>query len=205
MEPNKEKIYLFTGRDPGNINLPGRIVHYPLIKTAPIDFEIENVGQYEGIIFTSRMSVSVFCGRYRIGDGQKILAVGPNTKKELEELGYRVDYMPDIPNSEELARLIIGLSIGQLLYPTSDISDNELSHLRNVKTFAVYATTPLSQPRVSLGDYAGVIFSSPSTVDSFLNIYGLIPSNLKIYVYGKKTAERLRKKGYKGDIEVIKV
>jgi len=197
--------YLFTGRDPSKVSLPGAIVNYPLIETEAIPFKVDALGEYDGLIFTSRMAVEAFSAQYKIEPTQKIFAVGPNTRRDLEALGYEVDYIPEIPQSEYLAKFIERSKMGKLLYPTSDISDNRLSLLPNVTTVVAYITKPISQPKVSLNDYSGIIFSSPSTVDSFLSIYDIIPSDLEIYVYGQKTAERLKEVGYTGNIQLIKL
>lgn len=201
----RQRRFLFTGLDPGNVRVQGRVVHYPLIKTEPVDFEVSNVGSYGGIIFTSKMGAKSFCNRYRISPEQKIVAIGPHTKRELEELGYQVDCLPEVSDSDELARLIKGLKIKSFLYPSSDISDNKLHLLKNVMRVITYRTEALRQPKLNLKDYDGVIFSSPSTVDSFLRIYNRLPKHLVIYVYGKMTAEKLKGKGYEKTVQVIRV
>ncbi|MBU2591714.1 MAG: uroporphyrinogen-III C-methyltransferase [Nitrospinota bacterium] len=201
----RQKRFLFTGLDPGNVRVQGRIVHYPLIKTEPVDFKVSYINSYGGIIFTSKMGVKSFCSRYRVGTEQKIVAIGPHTKRELEELGYKVDYIPEVSDSDELARLIKGLKIKNFLYPSSDISDNKLHALKNVTRVITYRTEAIRQPKLNLQDYDGVIFSSPSTVDSFFKIYNRLSKHLVIYVYGKTTAEKLKGKGYEKTVQNIKV
>jgi len=75
----------------------------------------------------------------------------------------------------------------QILYPCSDISDNALHKLKNVQPKIIYKTEFIKQPKINLTNFKGIVFSSPSTVKSFLNLYKKIPNNLICYVFGKHT------------------
>ncbi|HRZ86566.1 MAG TPA: uroporphyrinogen-III C-methyltransferase [bacterium] len=96
---------LFTGLDPVNCPVKGQIVNYPLIAVQPLPFAADLAG-YDAVIFTSKMSARYFCDRCPPRAETKTVAIGPVTKRELERRGWRVDHMPDTPDSDDVAALV---------------------------------------------------------------------------------------------------
>ena len=201
----KQPRILFTGMDPFNCNVSGRMIHYPLIETEPMEVEMDSLNKYDAVVFTSKTAVRAFCKNYNIENQMKIIAIGPYTKKELELYGYKVDYVPKIPDSDVLVKLIKDLNFRNILYPCSNLSHSKLLELSNVEKKIIYKTKTKTQPKLDLSDFSGIVFSSSSTVKAFFDIYNEIPKELVIYVYGKHTEGELLKKGCRDNVQTIQI
>ncbi|MDI6757270.1 MAG: uroporphyrinogen-III C-methyltransferase [Endomicrobiia bacterium] len=198
---------LFTGLDPYNCFVPGRLIHYPLIEIRPISFDAD-IKNYDGIVFTSRSAVRIFCLRHSISKKHKIISIGPQTSGELKNYGYKVDYESEFPDSDVLAGSWNALAIKKLklqkvLYPCSNLSDNEMHYLPAVEAKVVYKTVAQKQPRLNLKMFSGVVFSSSSTVEAFIKIYKTIPKHLVLFVYGRHTAAKLAERGYEKNVQTV--
>lgn len=53
---------------------------------------------------------------------------------------------------------------------------------------------------INLSLFSGIAFTTPEQADSFYEIFGLVSSHLMMYAYGKETAAKLRKQGYKATL-----
>ncbi|MCP4050942.1 MAG: uroporphyrinogen-III C-methyltransferase [bacterium] len=201
-ESYQQSKILYTGLNPDNIKMPGRILHYPLIKIVPAKKEL-SINSYDAVVFTSISAVSIFCRYNTILKSQKIFAIGPYTRNEIEKFGYEVNHMPKIFDSDHLAREIINTGYNRVLYPCSNLSSNNIHKLDNVYKEVIYKTEQLKQPVVDLQEFTGIIFSSSSTVDAFLEIYREIPQHLVLYVYGEYTKNTLNQKGYIYNVQKI--
>ena len=120
-----------------------------------------------------------------------IFSIGNETAKEINKSGCQVDYIAEKPDSDSLAELVKQTNFKKILYPCSDISENALHTLENVHPKVFYKTEFIEQPEIDLTDFTGIVFSSPSTVSSFINIYKTIPKHLICYVFGKHTQKKL--------------
>ncbi|MBA3052307.1 uroporphyrinogen-III C-methyltransferase [bacterium] len=199
----RDKV-LFTGLDPFNAIVPGKIFHYPLIEILPLDFSVD-VSKYDGFVFTSKQAVKIFLSRYPVPAGKKIISIGSYTSKEIIRFGYRTDYESPSADSDILSEFIKRLKFKKLLYPCSNLSDNKIHGISQVETKIIYRTKYKFQPKIVLKQFAAVVFSSASTVEAFLKIYKKIPRHLVIYVYGKHTAEKLYKRGYEKNVQAIQI
>ncbi len=202
---DKKPNILFTGLDPLHCNLSDKIFHYPLIEVSPVKFEIENLAQYNAFVFTSKIAVRIFCTHYKLLKQQKIIAIGPYTKSEIESFGYQVKIIPDIADSDHLSELIKSLACKSILYPCSQVSNNKLHKKSNIKPLVIYEIKPKKQLQINLNEYSGIVFSSASTVDAFFNLYKGIPKNTIIYIYGQHTLKSLIKRGYEKNVQTIQI
>jgi uroporphyrinogen-III synthase len=134
-----------------------------------------------------------------------VVAIGPVTKRELERRGWRVDHIPEIPDSDDVAALVDRLGFRKILYPCSDISKNKLHTMPNVEALAVYKTVARIQPPVELAGYSGVMLTSPSTAKAFFEMYKNIPDHLTFYVYGKHTAQEIIERGYGERVQTVQM
>lgn len=183
---------LFTGIDSSRLNFSQQLVPFPLIRTEAIDGVVLDTEKYDGLLFTSRSAVRFFLKNHVVRDDLKIFAVGPHTADFLKENGISVDFMPDIYDAEHLAPLVESSGCESVLYPCSQLSENRLHELSNVSPVPLYRTImPEQESCPDLQFFSGVIFSSPSTVDAFFNLYTSTPDSLTFYVYGKSSQERL--------------
>ena len=189
-----EKI-LYTGLSPNYLNFNEKIIHYPLIKVSENTCSEINLEEYDAIIFTSKSAARFFFSQLakNVDCNQHILSIGKQTAKEINKFGYKVDYIARKADSDSFAELVKQKKYKKILYPCSNLSGNALHKLKNVKQIVIYKTESIKQPEIDLREFKGVVFSSPSTVKSFLEIYKKIPKNLICYVFGKHTQKKLEK------------
>ncbi len=200
----KRAHILFTGLDPYSCALPGKIIHYPLIEIKPLPYTLK-IDLYDGLVFTSKQAVRAICNKHRLLSKHKLISIGQGTTRELEKYGYQADLTAAVPDSDEVAVALKKIKLNKILYPCSNLCNNALQQLPRVEKKVVYQTLLKKQPRLDLRNYSGVVFTSPSTVNSFLNIYKKIPKYLVLYVYGKHTAEKLIKTGHEKNIQTIQI
>lgn len=181
-----------------------RVLEFPCIRILPpksaslIDRALKNLESFDWVFFTSPNGVSFVQDRLQdleAGDSfakVRIAAVGPATKKELEENGIRVDFVPSRFTTWEMARQftrkhsVKGLRI---LLLRADIASSDLRHFLKaagavVKEITAYRTLPERSPKWKHAlqdcvknqkiDY--VTFTSASTVRSF---FRSIPRTLR--------------------------
>ncbi len=191
----KTDKYLFLGLDPWTCPLNQSVVHYPLIEIEYLKLKKIELSQYDAVLFTSKNGVKSILDNYSVKN-KKIIAIGKQTQKTIEDYGYKVNYLPRTADSVSLAELIKKHRFHKILYPTSQISDNALHQLKNVDVKVFYKTKFRKQPKVDLSMYAGLVFSSASTVQAYFKIYKNIPKHLQILVYGDFVAAELAKRGY---------
>ena len=199
----KQPKILFTGLNPEYCKVRGKIVHYPLIEIADLNFAVERLNSYDGIVFTNKTAVNIFCEKYQITKFQKIIVMDNHTKNQIENYGYKVDYQPLISDPDNLAELINKLKLENVLYPCSNLTYNKLYEMENVKSEVFYKIKHKTQPELDIREFSGIVFSCNSTVDAFFNLYNSIPQNIVIYVYEKHTAQKLAVKGYINNVQIL--
>ncbi len=200
---HKQPKILFTGLNPEHCKVRGKIVHYPLIEIDNLNFTVEKLNSYDGIVFTNKTAVNIFCEKYQITKFQKIIVLDDHTKNQIENYGYRVDYQPLVAGYDNLAELINKLKLKNVLYPCSNIAYNRLHEMGNVKSEVFYKIKHKTQSELDIHEFSGIVFSCNSTVDAFFNLYNSIPQNVVVYVYEKNMVEKLAVKGYADNVQII--
>jgi uroporphyrinogen III methyltransferase/synthase len=185
----RDKV-LYTGLDPSRCNLDARIIHYPLIETVSPDSIRLPDENYQGIIFTSKETISFFI-RAGLPVKGRIIAIGPSTRRALKEAGIETDHIPEEYSADGIHQLISRLSGMKYLYPCSSLSGNILHHHPDILPLTVYETRYVEQTPLDLSSFRGVFFTSPSTVQGYLRIYGKLPEDKILYVMGKTTGKAL--------------
>ena len=205
-------------------------VEFPTIKIEPpknyeeVDDAIHNIKNYNWIIFTSVNGVESFFHRMRKLSldvrelyGIKLCAIGPATKKVLEDRGLCIEYVPEIYRAEEM---IEGLKDkikkgDHILLPRADIARHLLiegleqigAHVKNIH---MYRTVIPESDREKLiatlnEDIDMITFTSSSTVKNFMQILGeenrVILEGKKIAVIGPITGDTARELGLTCDVE----
>lgn len=195
---HKRETYLFTGLEPGlfPVRVTGHIVHQPLIELIwDKDATVPDWKDYEALILTSVNAAKFYLGRER-PRGLKIYTIGPSTTATVHSFGLEVEGSSNPHESGALAELLIKSEIKSALYPCSGLSDNAIMRLPFVTAVPIYtAKTRKNVKPVNLQDYEGVVFTSPSGVRAFIDIYGKPPSFLLYYAMGGLTAKALRDAG----------
>lgn len=172
----KRKKILVTGTNPDRFRHLGEVVHQPLIKIEPLDFEID--GEYDWIVFTSKHGVTYF-------NGKNFCVIGKATLAELERNGYTTKYVPEKETTEGIIDLFKKIDIKgkKILLPRSNLADNRLPDIlremgAKVDCVIVYNTImPENVEKLDLDQFDEIIFTSKSCEDNFREVYGNVPKD----------------------------
>lgn len=194
MHEKEQKIFLFS-----KTSHPG-VDHIPILQIDYLQPCID-FSSYDYIIATSK---EVFTALDKIGDWKTIpvLAISPSTAKFAQEMGANIMDISD-GYGEDIVELIKEKYIGlKPLYPHAKTVafDIERSLKKNgveVGSFTVYKTSCSNIDKVELPADAICIFTSPSAIRCFEQLYGFLPS-YKIVCIGETTRSALPK-----DVEAI--
>jgi len=209
--------------------LGGEVIEFPTIQIVQpdsfdeIDGALGEIEKYQWIIFTSVNGVNSFFNRLKKLDfdirllyNARICAIGSVTAKTLEDMGFNIEYVPEVFKAEELVeglknKIMIG---DRVLLPRADIGGtilvDELNKLgAEIDDIHVYKTVISKQSRDQLqknleNNIDIITFTSSSTVNNFIQILGKdnLPdlSGIKFAAIGPVTEETAHKAGLKIDI-----
>lgn len=207
---------LITGLDAKPYAYLGSAVHIPFIEMKPLSDLTElnsylaRLNRYDSLLFTSKNTVEHFFeALYKCNQDSrslshlKICSIGRTTSKELLKYGIKVDYQAIQEDSEGVIELFKANKIGgRLLVPRSnlalDLIPNGLRAIGiEVDTVVAYQNVaPQNIKTIDLECIETIVFTSPSCVHNFLEVYQSIPLDKKIVVRGKTTYEILKTLGY---------
>lgn len=208
MSENSKRI-LYLGLDPSHTETNGEFVHLPIIQIVPralTDAEVQHALQqfanYTHVIVTSKTTVSILNGYLPSANAWNekiILAVGRVTAKHLEACGIT----PTIIASEETAEGLIhemeqlDLTKAYLFWPHSAkarpvIKDYlEANHIAHTSCILYEPKTQIPKELPELANFDEIIFTSPSTVDAFFEIFGYFPTHCALTPIGPITKHHL--------------
>lgn len=165
---------------------------------------------YDYIIFMSANAVEIFFETFledhdiRDLHGVKFAVVGKKTKEVLETYHIRADLMPDRYVGEDLVEALEGQvkKSDRVLLPHSNISRKKIvdgiKALGQVDEVILYENHPPQDPVPLPDEKDYVLFTSSSTVNNFLDIYGKEAlRETKILSIGPVTTETIRANGLK--------
>jgi len=205
---------LYLGTNPSNYEAEGEVVHLPMIEIAPRVFHsfsiksaFADMHEYTHAIFTSKNSVPIvikalahFGLDASIFSNMQVIAVGKMTAKALEENGIKPDIVAEKESQEgiihELA--LLDLETAYLFIPCSSKARPALSqYLQNrwIRHQMCHMYDTVAIPRQELPElknFQKIVFTSPSTVDAFMEAYGTIPQDLEVESIGAVTLEALK-------------
>ncbi len=167
----------------------------PLITITPTNVVIDT-SDVDWIIFTSRYGVRFFSGST---EGKRIASVGPVTTSELRLRGIDPEFESSTESAEGILAFFGNLPSQRILLPRSDkglkaLSDGLQVQGHVVKDIPVYTNRPNpdAQP-IDLNKVDKVVFTSPSTVEAFKQLYGdNIPKHLLLIAKGDTTYETIQ-------------
>lgn len=200
------RTVLYLGSDPACYQTEGTIVHYPVIKIVPRSFasmELDHLGAFTHILFTSKHGVDLFFELLKSkGASFKIpfvLAIGKSTAARLSF--HRI--VPNIVAKEETQEgmirelLLLDLKEAYFFFPRSSISRPVIVNFfqeRGIRyeVCNLYDTLPQKlEPVPDLKAIDEIVFTSPSTIDAFLQIFPDLPQNIKLTALGPITERAL--------------
>ncbi|MBT3922657.1 MAG: uroporphyrinogen-III C-methyltransferase [Nitrospina sp.] len=201
---------------------------FPVIETiapddwSPLDNALNNLSQYDGLIFTSVNGVRFFAERLKTMDqdirelkGARVYTIGPKTAEAVRDLGIRVDVIPEKFVAESLIDSIGNADGKRFLIPRATVARETLpEQLRKMgalvdvvpayKTVLPSQSVDVLEKRLKKGSVDVITFTSSSTVTNFLALTGeqLLPAikNTTIACIGPITAKTAREAGLNVEI-----
>ncbi|MGE0267478.1 MAG: uroporphyrinogen-III C-methyltransferase [Candidatus Omnitrophota bacterium] len=223
-EDLNREVIVYTGTNPEKYQSLGKILHLPMIEITPAPLDetqlnklTRDLGCYDMILLTSRFAVRYFVDRVK-GDKKvreellkkDIIVIGKDTATALMDCGL----CPRHIARDETSRGVLNLFKEQyelkgksILFPRSNLSNpflkEQLETLgARVDEVAVYVNTQTAKAPLPAGPVDRIIFTSPSTVHSFLEKYHSIPAGWLIWCKGPVTQKALLDKGYESELMI---
>ena len=206
---------LYLGLDPTHYESQGDVTHFPAIRIVPrpvnspdIQQALQAWGDVTHVLFTSKTAVKVFHGAFQdvLPDcpltDKHVSAVGQVTALTLENFGCHANIIAQEETAEGLVEALskIDLRDACVLLPRSSRGRHTLpSFLEKQGTqhllCDLYDTVTNTQDLPpSLDTFDEIVFTSPSTVQAFTEIFGTIPTHTTLKSQGPITAAQLRQR-----------
>ncbi|MBX5497275.1 MAG: uroporphyrinogen-III synthase [Bryobacteraceae bacterium] len=212
-------------------DLGAEVIEYPTIEicpplsTGPLDAAIERLSSYDWLIFTSVNGVRFFLERLDSSRNDlralraKICAIGPATRKAVEDLHLKVDLMPDEYVAESLLEAFAGEEMRgkRVLLPRAAVARDLIpTALRErgaeVDVVEAYRTVVPDEARDQAAEVFQaarkpdwVTFTSSSTVK---NLLALVPrealDGVRFASIGPVTSDTARRHGLSIDAEAAR-
>jgi hydroxymethylbilane synthase len=204
---SKERV-LYLGTDPENyLHIEG-LVHCPLIQTLPLEIPLhlwDDFSDYTHILFTSKNAVAIFLQALKKKsytlENKQLVAIGKSTAGKLQQEGYTPHLIASQESQEGVIELLRmqDLKDAYIFYPRSSLARKKLEDFlieRGIRhqICDLYETVfQQPEPLPDLNHFGEIIFTSPSTVRSFLAAFGSIPPDKKLTCIGAITKAELKK------------
>jgi len=182
------------------------IIHRPIIQVVPRsknDPDIQKMINYvkgcTHLIFTSKMGVRIFCEYMSLPEGISCICVGKKTAAALKECGYKAAWIADTETAEGVVELLrkLDLRVKRVCWPHSALSRSVIaSYLEEMgieyKDCVLYDTLVNQEfQKVDMDGVDEIVFTSSSTVDAFVEIFGGLPQDKVLTPIGPVTAGRI--------------
>jgi uroporphyrinogen-III synthase len=183
------------------IDAPPNVVHYPVIRTERIDSpELAHAlsiwDQCTHVIFTSKNSVRYWSGELF---GKTAIAIGEATAREIRRRGLEPLLAPWATQEGVIALLAtLDLRESFVLYPRSKLARPHLKRFLVEQkiphyAFDLYDTLPQKlEPLPDLSQFDEIVFTSPSTVHAFFQIFPSVPRRIALTPIGPITKRVLK-------------
>ncbi len=153
--------------------------------------------RFTHVIFTSKNGVRHW---HEVGNakGKIAIAIGEATARQLRQQGVEPLVAPYATQEGVIALLeTLPLENSYLLYPRSKLARPHLAKYlkqRNAPVFILDLYETIFQkiePVPDLGQFDEIVFTSPSTVEGFLRIFGALPRDKKLTAIGPITEKSI--------------
>lgn len=212
---------LYLGLNPPHSWDKGPLIHFPVIRIIPrsvyspeIQTAYQELSAFSHLIFTSQTAVNLF---FSYADILKIdrqlieqipcIAVGSATAKAITKNRGNIALTAQQETAEGVVDVLKEIKIERraFFWPHSAGSRpiiRDFFKTNNIKyqECIFYETHPIDPLSGSLPDLTKVkelIFTSPSTVDAFLHLYGSFPNNIQLTTIGPVTQAYLNTRQFK--------
>lgn len=203
-----KKKLLYLGLDPQNYQTEDLVTHFPIITIEPFDLFSplfdkmwQDWSLFTHLIFTSKNVVSILLEHVQKEQLQEkqLIAIGPFTLAHLKAYGLSAT-MPQEATAEGVVNYLKEIKSAHFLYLHSKISRNVISNFLKSEKYP-YFEAALYDTRInrklkppSLDSFEKILFTSPSTVEAFLQIYGSFPKDKELLTIGPITQSYLQNK-----------
>lgn len=149
-------------------------------------------------IFTSKKAVKAISPKLKdLKIPKHIFAVGAKTAEKLEELGLKVTF-PKNYNVFALAEMMHDLKLKNVVHFCGNLKAADLNKLLGdsvkLTSVEVYHTKLTSHKMNDLNDFNGIVFMSPSAVESFSQ-QNKIAKNMQVFCIGPTTGQAAKEAG----------
>lgn len=206
------KKVLYVGLDPSHCHVEGEITHLPLIKIVPRPIDavrkaFEKFQSSTHVILTSKSAVQIMANYlpyfgYTVQNwvAKVHYVVGQVTAEHLQKCGIGPVIIAKEETAEGLLKEIDPSKhqMSHFFWPHSALSRPIISeffqtHRLLLNECILYGTySQLPEEPIDLNLFDEVIFTSPSTVKSFLEAFGSFPSHLQLTAIGPVTSDYLQ-------------
>lgn len=212
------RTVLYLGTDPTQFaakgQFDGHLIHYPVIEIVPRNPEsaelkraYDDLGEYTHLIFTSKNAVQIFFDHLKqlqicksVIKNKTIIAIGAITAAYLKAQEGPVAHIAEEETQEGLITLLNRLDMEEayVFFPRSALSRPVLVQYfqkREIRFQACDLYDTKTSKRSSIPDINQVdeiVFTSPSTVRGFIEIFGPLPKKKKLLAIGPITEQALK-------------
>jgi uroporphyrinogen III methyltransferase/synthase len=186
----------------------------PIDDYSNADAVLKNIAAFDWIVFTSVNGAKYLFERLSaIGKDAralcnvKIAAIGKTTAERLMEFGISADMVPKDESSAGLLAEFANLDMknSRVLLPQSNIASKELGDglLKlgaETEKVVVYKTVETDPGDIDFDYIDRILFTSGSTVRTFIKRFGQVPKNIKSYCLGQPTLNEARKHNINAEI-----
>ncbi len=181
-------------------------LHTPLIEIDKVDDDTllrsatNRLQEFDYLLFTSRFAVKYWIlsnGGFNI---ENVVSIGAKTSEALRNAGVKNIKQTEKDDSFGVIDWFSVQKKGRVLIPRSNIALPIIPEGLKALGFEVETVTayinrmPHNPIKVNLDKIDKIIFTSPSTVDNFVKLYGGIPNEKILETRGVVTEKRLKEK-----------
>ena len=189
---------LYTGLTSPDTNY----IHTPLIEIVPVDDDtqlrraIADIDSYDYVLFTSRYAAK-YVGALSVMH-TRIVSIGRTTTKALHQIGVEEVDEVEEDNSYGVVSWFSSQSRGRVLIPRSNLALPIIPEGLRQLGFEVDCVTayinrmPEHPKKVNLDEIDRIVFTSPSTIDNFIRLYGALPEKKELVTRGPITEQYLQ-------------
>ena len=198
------------------------VVNLELVKTKPLNDlstlreKLATLSQYDGLFFTSPVAAEIFVSERKGSNGFHggVYVLGRRAQSVLESSGLDLKSSVHANTAEEMVSEFGEDEFAgkRFLFVRGETSLRTIPELLSgraiVDEVAVYSTEALEidarkfdkiRSRLSSGDFDIICFFSPSGVERFAELVGVVAGNVKTAAIGTTTAGAAKQAGFKVD------
>lgn len=181
-------------------------IHTPLIEIDKVDDDTllrsaaKRLQEFDYLLFTSRFAVKYWILSNGGFDIENVVSIGAKTSEALRNAGVKNIKQTEKDDSYGVIDWFSAQKQGRVLIPRSNIALPIIPEGLKALGFEVETVTayinrmPQNPIKVNLDKIDKIIFTSPSTVDNFVKLYGGIPNEKILETRGVVTEKRLKEK-----------